>query len=161
MRFLILALLAILLLPFDASRVRADEVKYKSRDREPPSNRDDGVYKRQPDNHPSDPEPPQPPPPWHNPVNLPCPPRYCPPPGRSCEPGSQAGAYFENPLIDPISMTLNSVLSEEMALMQAEGFVGQVVVGYGRQIEFQRNDEWRRYDIGAVAESFTAWAVYQ
>jgi CubicO group peptidase (beta-lactamase class C family) len=58
-------------------------------------------------------------------------------------------------------MTLNSVLSEEMALMQAEGFVGQVVVGYGRQIEFQRNDEWRRYDIGAVAESFTAWAVYQ
>ena len=180
MRFLILTLLAILLLPFDASRVRADEVKYKSRDREPPSNRDDGVYKRQPDNRPadrppdrdhpdkrppddrpSDPEPPQPPPPWHNPVNVPCPPRYCPPSGRSCEPGSQAGAYFENPLIDPVSMTLNSVLSEEMALMQAEGFVGQVVVGYGRQIEFQRNDEWRRYDIGAVAESFTAWAVYQ
>ncbi len=179
MRLLTLALLTILLLPLDASRVHADEVKYKSRDRDPPSNRDDGVYKRQPDNRPSDnrppdrdhpdkrppddqpsnPDQPKPPEPWHHPVNLPSP-RGCPPKA-GCEAGTNATVYIDEPLFDPISATLNSVLSPHLAAMQTEGFVGQVVVGHGRQIDFQRNDEWRRYDIGAVAESFTAWAVYQ
>lgn len=166
-----------------APSARADEVKYKSRDREPAGGRQDGVYKRQPDNppaarppdrehpvkpppddnNPSQPDQPQPPPPWGQPA-LPCPPRYpnyCPPPTWDYEAGTDPGSPVVDPIVQPIGNDLNGVLSQAMARMQAAGFVGQVVVGYGGQIQFQRNYEWRRYDIGAVAESFTAWAAYQ
>jgi len=164
-----------------APLARADEVRYKSQhQQESASRRQDGVYKRQPDNppadrppdrehpvkqrpddHPSEPDqPPQPPPPWGGPLNPPCQPIYCPPPAWDDDAVTDP-AYFHDPVVEPVGVDLNALLSDQMARMQAEGFVGQVVVGYGSQIQFQRNYEWRRYDIGAVAESFTAWAVYQ
>jgi CubicO group peptidase (beta-lactamase class C family) len=157
---------------------RADEVKYKSQHQR---EREDGVYKRQPDNppaerppdrehpfkqrpddHPSEPDqPPPPPPPWGGPLSPPpCLPSYCPPPAWDDDAVTESVDIID-PIIEPIGMELNGILSDRMARMQAEGFVGQIAVGYGSQIQFQRNYEWRRYDIGAVAESFTAWAVYQ
>jgi CubicO group peptidase (beta-lactamase class C family) len=45
--------------------------------------------------------------------------------------------------------------------MQIEGFAGEVVVGFGGNIEFDQGySAGGYYDIGSATEAFTAWAIY-
>jgi len=142
-------------------------------DNRPPDNRppikghDD---KKPPYQPPPDPRkkpilPPPPPQPWppigggQQPGNDPCPPPKCPP--RDIWIPSPEPCPPDPVIIPPPSFNMNAILTRKVNLMNVEGFVGQVVVGFGGGIEFNKAySAGGYYDIGSAAEAFTAWAVY-
>lgn len=102
-----------------------------------------------PPGRPVVPQPPQPQP-WP-PHDRWCPPTPCPQPIVLPPP---------DPLPPPVDMYI--VLTRKVNMMALEGFVGDVVVGFDRRIEFiQTLGGGRAYHIGSATEAFTAWAMYR
>jgi CubicO group peptidase (beta-lactamase class C family) len=176
---------AAIILLFLAVNAWAGEVKYKSRE-QPQSQDRQGQYKRTPDTPrerppdryhpikeppdrrpPDDPPggyPPDPPPPprgWHDDCPTPVPGwdySFTPMPGGDMPPSPPEVVVFRDGL------------SRRLRLMAAEGFAGQVVVGWSGHVYFERSYGGAElyhpaavngyYDIGSATRAFTAWAIY-